>query len=163
MNQRLSIQQNIFSKIFLAFGIWLVLSLPSPIGIFEYLLIRSHIVFLVLLQRAIHYGICLYALIYFLRDKIVIEYNETELIILNKMEGSELRLPFSRITKLSLIPKYLSFTMNQSFNYELYFLDENGLEESLKFRANPGRKMAAFIALVEKNNPEFVFKNQTFY
>lgn len=162
MQRRLSLKYNLFQKIILAFALWMVLSLPSPIGLFEFLLIRSPIVFLVLFERAVHFAICFAVINFFLRDKTVLEYTETELIIKNNREAEEMRVPFTKITKLSLQPTKLSFSKAEH-SYQLCFLNEKGFTSVVDFKAYSGRRLGAFMELVEKANPDFKIDNWTFH
>jgi len=107
MNHRLSTKQYFIDKILLAFAAWLILSLPSPFALFEFILIRSDSVFFALLQRAIHFGICLFIVIYFYKKRIVLEYNEQELIVIDKQKKQEFRVPFKHINRMSFQARYL--------------------------------------------------------
>ena len=93
----------------------------------------------------------------------MLEYNDKELIITNKAENQETRIPLNKINKLSLQPKYLSFSTNRSYNFKLNFINGESAGESLNFRAYAGKKLDGFIERIEKSNPDFVYNNTTWY
>ena len=155
MNHRLSAKQYFIDKILLAFAAWLILSLPSPIALFEFILIRSDSIFFALLQRAIHFGICLFVVLYFYKKRIVLEYNEQELIVIDKQKKQEFRIPFKNINGMSFQARYLRAKV-RTFTYKLTFINNQGAHDELIFKAYPGRNLDLFRKLVAESNPSFV-------
>jgi hypothetical protein len=155
MNHRLSAKQYFIDKILIAFAVWLILSLPSPIALFEFILIRSDSVFFALLQRAIHFGVCLFIVIYFYKKRIVLEFNDQELIVVDKQKKREFRVPFKSISKMSFQPRYIHAKVRK-FTFKLTFINNQGAHDELIFQAYPGRNLDLFRKLVVERNPSFV-------
>jgi hypothetical protein len=160
MNERLSLKYNLFQKIFLAIAIWLVLSLPSPVAIFEYVAIRTNYDFLNLLQRAIHFGLCLFISFYIYRDRIVLEYNATSLVVIDKRNNETYTIPLSRFTAIRLKQSYVK---SQARSFELVYLTENKNKETLTFKAYSGKKLNKFIEALKSANPNVDEKYWSFY
>ncbi|MEO7211534.1 hypothetical protein [Mucilaginibacter sp.] len=160
MNERLSLKYNLFQKIILAVMIWFVLSLPSPVAIFEYVVIKTDYDLLNLLQRAIHFSICLFISFYIYRDRIVLEYNATSLIVIDKRNKETYTIPLSRFTAVKLKQSYVK---SQARSFEITYLTANKDEETLTFKAYSGKKINKFIEALKSANPNVDEKYWSFY
>jgi hypothetical protein len=159
MNQQLS-SKSTSTIIAVSVLLWAVLSLPGMVGLFDYVMVPTRYLAVGITERACHFGLCFLVVNYFLKGRVSLAFNETELII-NRRGSQEIRILFSQITKLSLLPRYLSVSADQSSNFKLYFLNEEGITEDIDFRANSGKKLNIFLGLVKKGNPGFVYNNVT--
>lgn len=155
MNHRLSTKQYFIDKILIAFAAWLILSLPSPIALFEFILIRSDSIFFALLQRAIHFGVCLFMVIYFYKKRIVLEYNDQELIVIDEQKKEKFRVTFKNINKMSFQPRYIRAKV-RTYTYKLTFINNQNVNDELTFKAYAGRNLDVFRKLVVESNPSFV-------
>lgn len=162
MNQRLSIKYNIFQKVLFAIFIWFALSLPTPIGLFEYVLIKTDYDFLNIIQRVIHFGICLFVSFYFYRERVVLEYNDTDLVVVDKLNKETYSIPLKAFTGIKLKPTFIR-TAGKTFTYELTFMTRENVEESLTFKTYPGKKLRHFIEILKAVNPQIDEKHWTFY
>ena len=162
MNQRLSIKYNVFQKVLLAIFIWFALSLPTPIGLFEYVLIKTDYDFFNITQRVIHFGICLFVSFYFYRERVVLEYNDTDLVVVDKLNQETYSIPLKAFTGIKLKPTFVR-TAGKIFTYELTFMTRENVEESLTFKTYPGKKLRHFIEILKAVNPQIDEKHWTFY
>nr|WP_294944178.1 hypothetical protein [uncultured Mucilaginibacter sp.] len=162
MNQRLSIKYNLFQKVVFAIFIWFVLSLPTPVGLFEYLLIKTNYDFLNIAQRVIHFFICLLASFYFYKDRIVLAYNDTDLVVTDTKKQETYSIPFTAFTGIKLKPTFVR-TAGKTSTYELTFKTKQTTEESLTFKAYPGKKLSRFIEVLKAANPQIEEKYWAFY
>jgi hypothetical protein len=139
---------------------WAALSLSGMVGLFDYVMVPTPYIVIAIVERACHFGLCFLVVNYFLKGRASVAFNENEVII-NKRGRREIRVPFSQITKLRLMPTYLSISADQSSNFKLYFLGEDGTEDDIDFRANSGKKLNMFLEVIKKDNTSFVFNNVT--
>lgn len=162
MNQRLSIKYNLFQKVLLAIFIWFALSLPTPIGLFEYVLIKTDYDLLNIAQRIIHFSICLFISFYFYKDRIVLEYNDTDLVVVDKQKQETYSIPLKSFIGIKLKPAFVR-TAGKIYTYELTFLTKRDTQESLAFKTYPGKKLKSFIEVLKAANPQIDEKHWAFY
>ena len=162
MNQRLSIKYNLFQKILFAIFIWFALSLPTPIGLFEYILIKTEYDSLNIAQRVIHFSICLYISFYIYKDRIVLEYNDTDLVVKDTQKQETYSIPLKAFTGIKLKPSFVR-TAGKVYTYELTFLTKHNVEESLSFKTYPGKKLRHFIEVLKAANSQIDEKHWAFY
>lgn len=154
MNQRLSIKYNLFQKILFAVFIWFALSLPSPVGLFYYILIKSDYDFLTIAQRVVHFGICLAVSIYYYRETIIVEYSKTDLVVIDKKDYQTYTIPFKNLISMTSYPSFVRST-GKTYTYKISFLNEESLEDQLKFTAYYGKRIKDFREAVKIENPGF--------
>jgi hypothetical protein len=162
MNQRISVKYNIFQKVLFAIFIFFALSLPTPIGLFEFILIKTPYDFLNVAQRVIHFGICLFVSFYFYKDKIVLEYNDTDLVVVDKQNQETYSIPLKAFTSIKLKPTFVR-TSGKVFTYELTFVTKENVEESLTIKTYPGKKLRNFIDMLKAANPQIDEKHWALY
>jgi hypothetical protein len=162
MNQRLSIKYNLFQKIVCAIFIWFALTLPTPIGLFEYVLIKTEYDFLNITQRVIHFSICLFISFYYYKDRVVLEYTDTDLVVRDMRKHETYSIPLKAFTGIKLKPSFVR-TAGKVYTYELTFLTKSDTEESITFNTYPGKKLKHFIEVLKTANPQIDEKHWAFY
>jgi hypothetical protein len=159
MKERLSLKITVFEKVLLAILLFFLLSLPTPVGILECVLIRSEYSLVNILQRLGHFAILFYIINKILKDSFFLEYDADTLYINDK--GVQTIVLLKHVDSLKLKPKYLEFN-RQSYKFELNYFNESGVLTKVTFFAYAGKILHQFVERVEKQNGDFEFKNWTF-
>jgi hypothetical protein len=152
MKKRLSRKRTVFEKVALSIGIFFSLSLPTPFGFLNFILIQSDHSILIAFQRVIHFLIIFFLVKKIGRDSFFLEFDSDNLYIIDK-EG-EIQVPLKQVYNLRLKPKGLSFNEN-SYKFELNYFDESGIPAKVSFSASPAKGLNQFIDRVKSINSEF--------
>ena len=111
--------------------------------------------FLNIAQRVIHFGICLFVSFYFYRERVVLEYNDTDLVVVDKLNKETYSIPLKAFTGIKLKPTFVR-TAGKTFTYELTFMTRENAEESLTFKTYPSKKLRHFIEILKAANPQLM-------
>jgi hypothetical protein len=159
MKERLSGRRTASEKIALTIGLFFVLSLPTPFGLLNFILIQSDHLIFILFQRLIHFLLIFFFVKRLVRDSLLLEY-DSETLFINDKEV-ETRIPLEQVYNLELKPKYIDFN-EHSYKFTLSYLDESDTLREVTFSAYPGKRLNQFVDRVKKLNEEFKLKNWTF-
>ena len=160
MKERLSTRKTLFQKIFLTVILFIVLSLPTPLGLLDLILIRSDYSIVIILQRIIHFSSLFYLINKFLQDNFFLEFDGDYLFLNDR--GLETTIPLSKIYYLELKPKYVEFD-KASYKFGLRYFDEFDVPTEVEFYAYTGKRLNRFIELVTTKNSEFELKKWTLF
>jgi hypothetical protein len=106
--------------------------------------------------------LCFKLVDFVLKERIVIEFDDDSLYIVDKKNEQEEHVPLRNLIRLNLRPVYFHIG-NYWFNkHSLTFIDNLGQEQKIRFYVQTGKQNTQkFLSLVKSKNPDFRYKNWT--
>lgn len=117
-------------------------------------------VLLVLLLDAVSAFACFKLAQFFLREKIIVEFDEDNLYITNVKEQQERTISLDNMIKYALRPGKITMGAVWYWKHSLDFINESKQDEQIRFFVNVNNPADNdFISLARSKNPDFKYKN----